>query len=373
MPSDPPVTPALQSQATAYTNQGGLLGAFTYALVVLETDDESLAASSASIPTNLFVTSALHDDAIDEVEDDIDRKRRLNERVTLGDLVYTNVLEATRALPADADLAPVLETIREIGHGQLAEEAHDPATVTREAAADRVDARGAVWGRLAVALIEAVADYSDTQLELCRRLTSDAMFVLTVADDVADLPEDVANGVANLPAALCDADLEAAPSPDAVVDAFLASDAPARLESLVAERRASMAADAVAFAESLDHPERRVLAAVRQALSWYCESVCSVPLEVTVPPARQRELRTRLGADEETKRRTIATTITDWPVDPATLAVDVDAIVDAAVAQPGAPLADVLVMSTHVATVADAGMSTSLADAYTALAASATT
>ncbi|ELZ23820.1 hypothetical protein C477_01440 [Haloterrigena salina JCM 13891] len=361
--------PPFRARVERYTNQGGLIGAFTYALTVLETDDETLAATTASIPTNLFVTSSLHDDAIDESGDwnAADRKRRLNERITLGDLVFTNVVEAVRSLPADADLTPVLETVRQIGRGQLAEDHLEPSTATLEDAVARVDARGAVWGDLAVALVDAVADYSETQCEMLRRLTRNGMFVLTVVDDVEDLPADVANGVANVPRALYDGDLSTRESPAAVVDAFLGSDAPDRLEAILAERRTALGADARAFAATLDRPETDVLAAVRRALSWYCDTVCSVPVEATVPPERQRRVRAQLAGDEASTRRTLAAAVAELPLETGSLPVDLDAVIDTVVELPAAPLADVLSMVTHVATIADDVMSTSLADALDVL------
>ena len=375
------LSPAFRRTVETYTDQGGLVGAFTYALVVLETDDEALAADLAAIPANLFAASALHDDAIDETDAwGEERKRRLNEHVTVGDLVYTNVLEAAASLPEDVDPTAVpddldrrsdsdtglpapLEAIRAIGRGQLGEERLDPRAATLEDAVARVDARGAVWADLAVSLVAVAGGYSASQLETLRRLTTDGMFVLTVLDDVEDLPADVANGVANVPRVLYDGDLSRYDSAAAVAEAFLASDAPERLEALLAERWAAIDDAARTFAESLEYPETAVLEAVRRALSWYCDAVCSVPVARTVPPERRRHLRSQLAGDEASTRRALEATLTDLPLDPAALPVDIDAIVDAAVDLPAEPLADVLAMGTHAATIADDAMSTSLADA----------
>lgn len=367
LPADRELSRGLRTTLEGYAAQGGLLGAVVYALVDLETDDEELAATAAAVPTNLFVASALHDDAIDEANGWHDRKRQRNERITVGDLVFANVVEATRALPTTLELSSVFERIRAIGRGQLAEEAVDPSTVTPADAIERVDARGAVWGRLTVTLVDAIGDFSNAQLAHLRGLATDAMFVLTVVDDVEDLPEDAANGVASLPSALYEGDLTAYDSPAGVAEAFLASDAPDRLEAELADRRSSIEDDAVAFAESLADPETRVLESVRRALSWYCDGVCPIPVERTVPPSRERDLRARLAADDATKRRTIASAIAAWPIDPDALPVSTAALVDATVAQPAGPLADVLVMASHVATVADATMSTTLDEALATL------
>ena len=384
------LSPAFRRTVETYADQGGLVGALTYALVVLETDDDALAADLAAIPTNLFVTSALHDDAIDEADtwSPDDRKRRLNERVTVGDLVYTNVLEAAASLPDGVDLTTVpsdlgldrtsgpgadlpsaLEAIREIGRGQLGEDRLEPREATLEDAIARVEARGAVWGDLAVALVAAASDYSASQLETLRQLTTDGMFVPTVLDDVEDLPADVANGVANVPRALYDGDLSRYDSEAAVVEAFLDSDAPDRLETLLAERWATIEAAAREFAASLHHPETAVLEALQRALSWYCESVCSIPVARTVPPEYRRSLRNRLAGDEESTRQAIESSLADVPLETwaRRVDVDVDALAAAAVELPADPLADVLAMSAHAATVADDLMSTSLADALAGL------
>lgn len=363
LPSDETCPPGLRSAVETYTDQGGLLGAFTYALVDLETVDEALAATMAEIPTNLFVTSSLHDDAIDEAEAWDDRKRRLNEHVTAGDLVFTNVLEAAHAVPADVDLAPVLAVTRAIGTGQLREERLEPSSATPADAIDRIEQRGAVWGDLAVALVRAVGGYSRVQRDALRRVATNAMFVLTVADDVEDLPEDVDNGVASLPVALYDGDLAASES-TAAVDAFLDSDAPDRLGALVADRRARLEAAAYEFGDTIYVPNERLLAAVHRALTWYCESVCSIPVERTVPRAHQRDLRARLEADGTAKRRVLESVVSASPFDAR---VDRDALEEQVAPLPAEPLADVVVMLTHVQAVIDGIMNTSLADALATL------
>ncbi|WP_440769676.1 hypothetical protein [Natronorubrum sp. DTA28] len=373
LPVERELSPAVRTKYEAYTAQGGLLGAFTYAAVVLETDDDGLAATLASIPTALFVTSSLHDDAIDESDDWTgNRKRRLNEHVTLGDLAFTSVLEAANSLPDEIDLSPVLETVRQIGRGQLGEEALEPTTATLEDAVARVDERGAVWADLAVSLVGAVDGYSEDQLERLRTVTRHAMFVLTVVDDVEDLPEDVANGVASVPTALYDGDLSACDSPAAIANSFLASDAPRRLGALFADRRAALETGVRDLAETMDRPNAAILDAVARALTWYCESACSIPVAETVPPARQREISTQVAGDERTRRRVAETVVADFPfgaaADSETVAVvDPEILAEAVADLPADPLADVLVALTHVATVADGVMSTSLEEALATL------
>ncbi|WP_121742363.1 class 1 isoprenoid biosynthesis enzyme [Natronorubrum halophilum] len=387
LPADHEFSPAVRAKHEAYTNQGGLLGAFAYALVALETDsaeqpaqgtrfDDDLDAAIASVPTALFVTSSLHDDAIDEADAwDDDRKRRLNEHITLGDLVFIDVVEVAGSLPEGVDLESVLGTVRRIGTGQLREEALAPTTATLEDAIARVDERGAVWGDLAVSLIDAIDGYSAAQLERLRTITTNGMFVLTVVDDVEDLPEDVDNGVVNVPLALYDGETTETESAAAVAESFLESDAPRRIDALLADRWADLEAGAREFAASLDRSDEAILEAVRRGLSWYCESVCSVPLERTVPPARQREIRAQLASDELETRRVVEAVTDELPITSSLddAETDCDADGDRAALEnrvdelPVEPLAEVLIMLVHVATVADGVMSTSLADALDAL------
>ncbi|WP_440765849.1 hypothetical protein [Natronorubrum sp. DTA7] len=373
LPAERALSPTVRTKYEAYAAQGGLLGAFTYAAVVLETDDDDLAATLASIPTALFVTSSLHDDAIDESDDWTgNRKQRMNEHVTLGDLAFTSVLEAANSLPHEIDLSPILETVRQIGRGQLGEETLEPSTATLEDAIARVDERGSVWADLAVSLIGAVDSYSDNQLERLRTVTRDAMFVLTVVDDVEDLPEDVANGVASVPTALYDGDLSTCDSPAAIADSFLASDAPRRLEALFDDRRAALETGVHDLGETTDRPNAAILDAVQRALTWYCESACSIPVAQSVPPTRQREIRTQVAGDERMRRRVAERVVADLPfgavADSETVtAIDPETLADVVADLPADPLADVLVALTHVGTVADGVMSTSLEEALATL------
>lgn len=363
--SEDELPPALRTTVDAYTDQGGLLGAFTYFFTVLETDDETLAETLGSIPTDLFVTSALHDDAIDEADTwGTDRKRHLNEHVSLGDLVYANVVEAVSDLPADIDLSPVLETVREIGAGQLAEEEFDAATASVDDAIARIEERGSVWGDLAVGVVASTGRYSDAQLESLRTIATNGLFVLTVIDDLADLPEDIENGVATLPLVCFDGDPDDYATTEAVIEAVLASDVPDRLEELVAQRRAEIDAAATDLADSLERSNEALLAAAARALTWYCESLCSVPVAETVPSAKRREIRERLTGDERSTRRYIDERVAEYhrqaPVDTADVAATVTDL-------PDEPVVQTAIRLRHLESIVDDLMHTTLEDALAEL------
>ncbi|WP_226481709.1 class 1 isoprenoid biosynthesis enzyme [Natrinema amylolyticum] len=363
LPSNEELPPALRETVDAYAEQGGLLGAFTNFFVFLETDDEALAETLASIPTDLFVTSALHDDAIDDSDEwDTDRKRRLNEHVSVGDIAFTNVVEAVADAPEDSDLDPVLETVREIGAGQLAEAEFDAATATVDDAIARVEARGGVWGELAVALVATSGRYSNVQLDHLRTIATNGLFVLTVIDDLADLPEDLENDVATLPLVCFDGDPDAYRSTDALIDAVLASDVPDRLEDLVAQRRAAIDAAASELYASLEHSNEAILEAAVCALEWYCESVCSVPIAETVSPAEQREIRDRLTSDEVATRQYVAERAAAYPAE-----IDADELSSTVTELPGRPLVRTVIRIRHLQAIADGVMHTTIEDALAAL------
>ena len=357
--TDEALSPALRTAVEGYADQGGLLGAFAYFFTVLETDDDALAATLASIPTELFVTSALHDDAIDEADAwGADRKRRLNEYVSVGDLVYANVVEAAAETPAEIDLEPALDVVRRIGTGQLAEETFDATTATVDDAVARVEARGGVWGDLAAELVGATGCYTAAQRECVRTIATNGLFVLTVVDDLADLPEDVENGVATLPLVCFDGDPDAYRSTEALVDAVLDSDVPDRLEALIADRQAEIDAAAAELWASLDRSNGALLAAADRALTWYCESVCSVPIAETVSPDQQRAIRRRLTGDDRSTRRYVSERIAELPV-----AVDADEIGAAVTDLPDDPLVRTAIRLRHLESIVDDALHTTLEDA----------
>jgi hypothetical protein len=362
LPSDVELPPTVRTNADRYADQGGLLGTFTYCFAYLGTDDADLAARLASIPTDLFVASALHDDAIDEADDWTGaRKRRLNEHVSVGDLAFANVLEAAAEAPADVDLTPALEVVREIGAGQLAEEGFD-ATATVDDAVARVEERGGVWGDLAVELVGAAGGYSDAQRRRLRTIATNGLFVLTVVDDLADLHEDAANDVVTLPLVCFDGDPDDYRSTEALVDAVLASDVPGRLETLVDRRRAEIDLAASELYGSLERSDGALLAAADRALRWYRESVCSVPVAETVPPERQRAIRDRLTGSDRSRRRYVADRVDDLPV-----AVDTDAAAAAVADLPGDRLARTAIRCRHCRTLAESMLYTTLEEALAAL------
>ncbi|QLK25557.1 class 1 isoprenoid biosynthesis enzyme [Natrinema zhouii] len=351
-------SPALRSKVDAYADQGGLLGAFTYFFTVLETDDGDLAQTLASIPTDLFVASALHDDVIDEADGwGADRKRRLNEHVSVGDLAFANVTATVAETPANVDLRPVLETVREIGTGQLAEETFDATTATVDDAIARSEERGGIWGELAVEIIAATDRYSDSQLEQLRTIATNGLFVLTVIDDLADLPEDIENGVATLPLVCFDGDPEEYRSTEALVEAILASDVPDRLEEIIAQRQAEIDAAASDLSASLDRSNETLPAAAARALTWYCESVCSVPVAETVPSDQQRDIRDRLTGDERLTRRYVADLVEEYRY-PA--AVDADEIASTVTELPDEPVVQTVIRLRHLESIVDEMMHTTL-------------
>ena len=359
--SEADLPPALRPKVDAYADQGGLLGAFTYFFASLETDDEELAARLASIPTDLFVASALHDDAIDEAETwGADRKQRLNEHVSVGDLAFTNVAAAVAETPADIDLHPVLETVREIGSGQLAEEVFDATTATVDDAIARIEERGDIWGELAVEIIAALGRYSDAQLEYLRTIATNGLFVLTVIDDLADLPEDVENSVATLPLVCFDGDPDEYRSTETLIEAVLASDVPDRLEELIAQRRAEIDAAASDLSASLGRSNEALLAAAARALTWYCESVCSIPVAETVSPEQRRNIRDRLTGDERSTRRYVAERVEEYR---HPTAVDADEIGSTVTELPDEPVVRTAIRLQHLESIVDGVMHTTLEDA----------
>jgi len=170
----------------------------------------------------------------------------------------------------------------------------DATTATVDDAIARIEERGDIWGELAVEIIAALGRYSDAQLEYLRTIATNGLFVLTVIDDLADLPEDVENGVATLPLVCFDGDPDEYRSTETLIEAVLASDVPDRLEELIAQRRAEIDAAASDLSASLGRSNEALLAAAARALTWYCESVCSIPVAETVSPEQRRNIRDRL-------------------------------------------------------------------------------
>ena len=369
--------PAFRTDLEGYLDQGGLLGTVTYTLVYLDTGDERTAARAASIPTNLFVASCLHDDAIDGAGRDTvdatgareaDRKAFRNWRVTVGDVVYTHILDTVAALPDGFETGTVTDQFRTIAYGQLVEESLSAADCSMAKAVDRVEQRGSVWGELAVC--PAVAGgYGGRELDHVSTVIENVLFVLTLVDDVEDIPEDLRNGVANVPVLAADADPADYASTAAFLDALVESDVPDRLAGVVESHEAEMAAGARRFLEATDYEPAAVLEALTRGLAWYREAVCTVPVEETVPPARQAAIRERLAGDETEREAVLAELLAAFPLRVRAR----DPLVEAAHSFPAEDLAPAVVGLFHVSALVDEVMTTDLDAALEGLRERATT
>lgn len=272
---------SLQEDLDRYVNQGGLLGTFTYFLLYLETDNEELASTVASIPTSLFVMSSLHDDAVDEANAHNDNlKQFLNLRTTLGDQIFTHVVDFTDMLPKGFDVKSITSQFREIGDGQIKEEEILTTDLSTEQAIKRVEERGSVWGELAVSPVEAGNYFTDEQLGYVDTFCANLLFVLTVVDDIEDIPEDLENDVLNIPLLLYGEDMDEAKSKESLIEGLLESDVPQQLDDLCGRREREMERAVRLFAEDTNHSREAMLAAWNQALDWYQNSVCTVPVVV---------------------------------------------------------------------------------------------
>jgi hypothetical protein len=371
-----PFPDAFREDLERYLNQGGLLGTITYALVYLDTADERTAARAAAVPTNLFVASCLHDDAIDGAgegsldgyaatdsggvggttgEEQSGRKAARNWRVTVGDVVYTRILDVVATLPEEFETVTVTDQFRTIAYGQLDEESTSWADPTMAEAVSRVEQRGSVWGELAVS--PAVAGgYGGAELTHVSAVVENILFVLTLVDDVEDLPEDLANGVANIPVLVADEDPADYPSTAAFLDALVDSDVPDRLADVVERHETEMEASARRYVESTDHTPVELIDALVRALEWYRQSACPVPLEETVPPERQAVIRERLAGDEAEREAVISELLTAFPL----RIRDTESFAEAATDVPADRLVPVVVGLFHVSELVDSAMTTDL-------------
>jgi len=362
---------AFRADLERYLDQGGLLGTVTYALVYLDTGDERTAARAASIPTNLFIASCLHDDAIDGASDAVsdgeavgeagsdwdetDRKAFRNWRVTVGDVVYTRILDAVAALPGEFETRTVTDQFRAIAYGQLGEESATHADPTMAEAVGRVEERGSVWGELAVSPVVA-GGYGGPELDHVSTVIENVLFVLTLVDDVEDVPEDLENGVANIPVLVADADPADYPSTAAFVGALVESDVPERLTDVVERHEAEMEAGAHRFVAATDHTPVELLDALARALAWYRESACTVPIEETVPPERQAAIRERLAGDGADREAVLSELLAAFPL----RVREPESLVGTAEEVPADRLAPVVVGLFHVSALVDSAMTTDL-------------
>jgi hypothetical protein len=351
----------LQADIEKYANQGGLLGVLTYFLIYLETADKNVAAATALIPTCLFITSSLHDDAIDEaVENDERLKTFLNLRTTVGDMIFTHVVDLADDLSDEVDIKCITEQFREIGAGQLREDEITSTNLSAEQAIARVEERGSVWGELAISPVEAGGYYSDAQLNRIYTFTANLLFVLTVIDDVEDVPEDVKNDVVNIPLILHRKDPSEHASKQALIDSLLASEVPQELDELIAQREAKMEDAARQFYANSQHGKPSLLDAWNHALAWYQKSVCTVPVKQNVPVDQQQEVRENLADEDETKSRyLIEEVIVDFPARFGPR----DEFVTFVNTLPATSLAPAVIMMLHIEALIESVMTTTLDDA----------
>jgi len=371
-----PFPGAFRRDLERYLNQGGLLGTITYALVYLDTGDERTAARAASIPTNLFVASCLHDDAIDGAGEgtadegapveggdlgsavrggSTDPKAFRNWRVTVGDVVYTRILDVVETLPEEFETRTVTDQFRTIAHGQLDEESVTHGDPTMAQAVSRVEQRGSVWGELAVS--PAVAGgYGGAELDHVSAVVENVLFVLTLVDDVEDVPEDLENGVANIPVLVADADPDDYPSTAAFVAALVDSDVPDRLADVVERHETEMEASAHRFVESTDYTPLELIDALARALEWYREAACTVSLDETVPPERQATVRERLAGDEADREAVLSELLAAFPL----CVREPESVAGTATEVPTDRLAPVVVGLFHVSALVDSAMTTDL-------------
>lgn len=362
---DNEVTKELQEDIEMYVNQGGLLGVFTYFLIYLQNQDDDLAAKAATIPTYLFVMSSLHDDAIDGANTrNRTLKQFLNQRTTWGDMAFTHVLDLATELPEEFETQAITNQFRKIGKGQLREDSITNSSLSLDEAVTRVEERGSVWGELAISPVEAAGYYQDHQLNHVYTFTANLLFILTVVDDVEDIPEDLENEVVNIPLILHDTNLAEYPSRQAFVNEILESDVPQRLDQLISTYEAEMEEGARQFFEAIPHSQVDLLTAWNQALSWYSESVCTVPVKENVSPSKQDEVHQKLSSNNKAKRESIINQlIREFPARFQTQ----DDFVNAATSLPPNRLAPAAIIMLHIEDLVESVMTTNLEDALSNL------
>lgn len=369
--SEQELSDELQKEVDRYLNQGGLLGVFTYFLLYLETEDRGLAGTAASIPTTLFIMSSLHDDAIDEATDQDEKlKEFLNTRMTLGDQIFTHVLDFADELPEQFDITSITGQFRKIGEGQLREEGMSSTDFSVSEGIKRVEERGSVWGELAVSPVEAGGYYTEEQLKHAYTFCANLLFVLTVVDDVEDIPEDLENDVMNIPLLLYDEELSEHPSKQSFIEGFLNSDVPQQLDDICADREREMENAVREFAEDTEYSRAAMITAWNHALEWYQNTVCTVSVERNVSPTRQEKIHSELTSDEQSKRQYLLEKVmTDFPA----RFESTDEFVDSISSVPGTQLAPAVVTMTHIETMIESVMTTDLEDAIEQLQAQHTT
>ena len=284
-------------------------------------------------------------------------------------MLIAHVVDLTDDLLDDFDIKAVTEKFREIGAGQLREEKITSTNLTAEQAISRVEERGSVWGELAISPVEASGYYSDAQLNRIYTFTANLLFVLTVIDDVEDVPEDVENDVVNIPLILHQKDPSEYASKQALIDSLLASEVPQELDELIAQREAEMEGAARQFYENSRHAKPALLDAWNHALAWYRKSVCTVPVKQNVPADQQQEVRKNLADEDETKSRyLLEEVIVNFPARFGSR----DEFVTFVNTLPATSLAPAVIMMLHIEALVESVMTTTLDDALANLRANST-
>lgn len=344
-----------QSTLRQYLNQGGTFGLIPYYLTALDSENRATAETTALIPTYAFIASSVHDDAIDEVDaQDSDRKEFLNSHVTGGDIVFTHLMEELRSLPDEYDVERITTKLREIGSGQLREEAVSPTNPGPEELVSRTEERGVIWGEFPLTVVES-GPYSSS-LEAIRVSSEETLFVLTVIDDIEDLPQDIHNDVASLPLAYVEKSPEEFNTTQEFLTYFLESDAPEHLRELAVERESRIETALERFYEETPHSDEAHLGAALDALEWYQRTICSVPVDETVPPSRHSEIRNCLAAERPEQERLVRDIVDDTPIQvPIT-----DQLLSGLDALPSSDVARMFVLLTHVETLVQRNLTTSV-------------
>jgi hypothetical protein len=349
------ISPEKQGTLRQYLNQGGTFGLITHYLTALESESRTTAETAALIPTYAFIASSLHDDAIDEVETHSkDRKQFLNSHITGGDIVFTHLMEELRSLPNEYDVERITTKLREIGSGQLREEPISSTTLGPERMISRIEERGVIWGDFPLTVVDSGPEPSS--LEAIRTSSQETLFILTVIDDIEDLPEDIHNNVASLPLAYVEKRPEQFASTQEFLAYFLDSDAPDRLRELAAERESRIETALQRFYRESPHSDAEHLRAALGALEWYQRTVCSVPVDETVPPSRQTEIRSSIEDESAERERLIRDIVSDTPIQIAIT----DQLLDRLGLLPSDDVVQTLTLLTHIETLVKRNLTTSI-------------
>lgn len=351
----------LKNDIDTYANQGGLLGFLTYFFVHLKTGDDEIASAAASIPTLLFIMSSLHDDAIDCTErDGDDQKRYLNLRITAGDMVYTQALDSVHRLPAHYDMGVITEKVREIGTGQLREEDVSMQDMDAEGAIIRTEERGTVWGEVAICPVEASGLYSSTQETHLSDIVGNILFIMTLIDDVEDLPEDIDNNVVNIPLLLTENVESDTESKQSLIDAFLDSETPEKLREIIAQKERKIENESFKLQKGIDADREALVHSATESLNWYQESVCSVPISRSVTDDRRSSIRDTLTGNDTDKKRDLLVDIANgFPINIRSI----DRITGLLTGVQGDDLSEIIIKTIHIQSLIDSIMTTNIDNA----------